>query len=93
MISVRGHELKVSIELSRRRRTTLTNMFRADTFLKKNGVNLESYLLCPKSCRILSTVRNEDLGETPKGSNVCVWHSEKCSECGLSFSGWENFKN
>ena len=93
MISVRGHELQVSIELSPRRRTTLTNMFRADTFLKKNGVNPESYLLCPKSCRILSTVTNEDLGETPKGSDVWVWHSEKCSECGLSLSGWENFKN
>ena len=93
MISVRGHELKVSIELSPRRRTTLTNMFRADTFLKKNGVNPESYLLCPKSCRILSTVTNEDLGETPKGSNDWVWHSAKCSECGLSLSGWEIFKN
>ena len=93
MISVRGHELKVSIELSPRRRTTLTNMFRADTFLKEIGVNPKSYLLCPKSCRILSTVTNEDLGETPKGSNVWVWHPEKCSECGVPLSGWEDFKN
>ena len=93
MISVRGHVFKVSIELSPRRRTTLTNMFRADTFLKKTGVNPESYLLCPKSCRILSTVTNKDLGETPKGSNVWVWHPEKCSECGVPLSGWEDFKN
>ena len=70
MINVRGHALKVSIELSPRRKTTLTNMFRAETFLKKSGVNLESFLLCPKSCKILSTVTNEDLGETPKGSNA-----------------------
>ena len=93
MINVRGHSLKVSIELSPRRKTILTNMFRADTFLKKSGVDPESYLLCPKSCRILSTVTNEDLGETPKGSNVWVWHPEKCSGCGVSFSGWEDFKN
>ena len=38
MISVRGHELKVSIELSPRKKITMTNMFRADTFLKKSGV-------------------------------------------------------
>ena len=93
MINVRGHSLKVSIELSPRRKTVLTNMFRADTFLKKSGVDPESNLLCPKSCRILSTVTNEDLGETPKGSNVRAWHPEKCSGCGVSLSGWEDFKN
>ena len=93
MISVRGHFLKVSIELSPRRKITLTNMFRAETFLKKSGVNPESYLLCPKSCRILSTVINEDLGETPKGSNAWVWHLEKCSGCGVPLSRWEDFKN
>ena len=93
MINVRGHALKVSIELSPRRKTTLTNMFRAETFLKKSGVNLESFLLCPKSCKILSTVTNEDLGETPKGSNAWSWHLEKCFGCGVSLSGWEDFKN
>ena len=93
MISVRGHELKVSIELSPRRKITLTNMFRADAFLKKSGVNPESSLVCHKSRRILSTMTKEDLGETPKGSNVWMWHSQKCSECGLSLSGWESFEN
>ena len=67
MMNVRGHSLKVSIELSPRRKTTLTNTFRAETFLNKSGVNPESYLLCPKSCRILSTVTNEDLGGNSKG--------------------------
>ena len=61
MINVRGHSLKVSIELSPRRKTTLTNMFKAETFLKKSGVNPESFLLCPKSCKILSTVTNDRL--------------------------------
>ena len=72
MINVRGHSLELSIELSPRRKTTLSNMFRAESFLKKSGVNPESFLLCPKSCKILSTVTNEDLGETPKGSNAWV---------------------
>ena len=93
MINVRGHSLKVSIELSPHRKTTLTNMFRAETFLKKSGVNPESCLLCPKSCRILSTVTNEDLGETPKGFNAWSWHLDKCSGCEVSLSGWEDFKN
>ena len=92
-INVRGHSLKVSIELSPRRKITLSNMFRAETFLKKSGVNQESSLLCPKSCRILSTVTNEDLGETPRGSYAWVWHLEKCSGCGVPLSGWEDFKN
>ena len=93
MISVRGHELKVSIGLSPRKKVTMTNMFRADSFLKKSGVNPESHLLCRKSSRILSTMTKEDLGETPKGSNVWMWHSQKCSECGLSLAGWESFEN
>ena len=93
MINVRGHALKVSIELSPRRKTTLTNMFRAETSLKKSGVNPESLLLCRKSCKILSTVTNEDLGETPKGSDAWVWHHGKCSGCGVPLSGWEDFKN
>ena len=93
MISVRGHELKVSIELSPRKKITSSNMHRAAAFLKKSGVSPESYLLCHKSSRILSTMTKEDLGETPKGSNVWVWHSQKCSECGLSLTGWESFEN
>ena len=68
-------------------------MFRAESFLKKSGVNPESFLLCPKSCKILSTVTNEDLGETPTGSDAWVWHHEKCSGCGVPLSGWEDFKN
>ena len=35
----------------------------------------------------------EDLGETPKGSNVWVWHAQKCAECGLSLTGWESFED
>ena len=77
MINVRGHSLKVSIELPPRRKITLSNMFRAESFLKKSGVNSESL----------------DLGETPKGSNVWVWHREKCSGCGVPLSGWEDFKS
>ena len=38
MIDVRGHPLKVSIELSPRRKITLSNMFKAESFLKKSGV-------------------------------------------------------
>ena len=81
------------LELSPHRKTTLTNMFRAETFLKKSGVNPEFFLLCPKSCKVLARWSNEDLGETPKGSNAWVWHLEKCSGCGVSLSGWEDFKN
>ena len=68
MITVRGHELKVSIEKSQRQRTTLSNMHRAAAFLRK-------------------------LGETPKGSNIWMWHAQKCAECGLSLTGWESFEN
>ena len=93
MITVRGNGLKVSIEKSQRQRTTLSNMHRAAAFLRKSGVSSESYILCHKSSRILSTVTKEDLGETPKGSNFWVWHAQKCSECGLSLTGWESFEN
>ena len=93
MITVRGHGLKVSIEKSQRQRTTLSNMHRAAAFLRKSGVSSESYILCHKSSRILSTMTKEDLGETPKGSNFWVWHAQKCSECGLSLTGWESFEN
>ena len=93
MINVRGHSLKVSIELSPRRKITLSNMFRAESFLKKSGVNSESFLFGPENCKKLSTVTNEDLGETPMGSNVLVWHREKRSGCGVPLSGWEEFKS
>ena len=86
-ITVRGHELKVSIEKSQRQKTTLSNMHIAASFLKKSGVSPESDLLCHKSSRILSTMTKEDLGETPKGSNVWVWHAQKCLVCGLSLIG------
>ena len=46
MITVRGHELKVSIEQSPRKKITSSNMHRAAAFLKKSGVSPESYLLC-----------------------------------------------
>ena len=93
MITVRGHDLKVSIEKSQRQRTTLSNMHRAAAFLRKSGVSLESYLLCHKSSKILSATTKEDLGETPKGTNVWMWHAQKCAECGLSLTGWESFEN
>ena len=66
-IEVRGHSLKVSIELSPRKRATLRNMFRAESFLKKTGSNSESYILCHKSSKIFSRT-NEELGETPKAT-------------------------
>ena len=93
MITVRGHDLKVSIEKSQRQRTTLSNMHRAAAFLRKSGVSPESYLLCHKSSKILSATTKEDLGETPKGTNVWMWHAQKCAECGLSLTGWESFEN
>ena len=93
MITVRGHELKVSIEQSPRKKITSSNMHRAAAFLKKSVVSPESYLLCHKSSWILSTMTKEDLGETLNGSNVWVWHSQKCLECGLSLTGWESFEN
>ena len=73
---VRGHPLLVSVELSPRKKTTLSNMFPAQSFLRKKGVSAENYTLCPGSCKILNTSTNEDLGETPKGSNVWTWHHE-----------------
>ena len=44
------------------RRSPRQNMHRAAAFLKKSGVIPESYLLCHKSSRILSTMTKEDLG-------------------------------
>ena len=91
-IEVRGHSLKVSIELSPRKRATLRNIFRAESFLKKIGVNSESYILCHKSSKILSHT-NEELGETPKGTNAWVWNRENCATCGVLLAGWEEFKD
>ena len=56
MITVRGHELKVSIEKSQRQRTTLSNIHRPAAFLRKSGVTSESDLLCHKSSKILSAM-------------------------------------
>ena len=72
MITVRGHELKVSIEKSQRQRTTLSNMHRAAAFLRKSGVSSESYLLSHKSSRILSTMTKEDLGVVLKTTGCDV---------------------
>ena len=91
-IEVRGQSLKVSIELSPRKRATLRNMFRAETFLKKSGGNSESYILCHKSSKILSNT-NEELGETPSGSNAWVWNLKNCASCNVSLTGWEEFKD
>ena len=63
------------------------------SLVKVSIVKSESYLLCPKSCKILSTDTNEDLGETPKCCNAWVWHRKKFSRCGVSLSGWEDFKS
>ena len=70
MIDVRGSPLKVSMEPSPRK-ITLSNMFKAKPFLEKSGVNPETYLLCPKSCKILSKSTYKNLEETSKGSNGC----------------------
>ena len=67
---IRGHDLRVSVELSPRKKVMLSNMFRAESFLKQRGVSAEIYSLYPKSCKILNKVTNEDLGETPSGSHV-----------------------
>ena len=78
-IEVRGHELKVSIELSPHKKSTLRNMFRAESFLKKIGTHSESHTLCHKSSKILSQT-NEELGGTPKGSSAWAL-------------GWQDGKN
>ena len=62
MLEVRGETLQVSIGLSPRRKVTPSNMFQAESFLKKTGVNPEAHMLCPRSSKILT---NEDLGEPP----------------------------
>ena len=47
-LQVRGEPLRVSVELSPRKKITLGNMFRAESFLKKQGVDSDAYTLCPK---------------------------------------------
>ena len=89
-IEARGHQLKVSNELSPHKRSTLRNMFRAESSLKKIGANSESYILCHKSSKILSYT-DEELGGTPKGSNAWVWNRENCATCGVLLAGWEEF--
>ena len=88
---IRGHDLRVSVELSPRKKIMLSNMFRAESFLKKKGVSSENYALCPKSCKIFNKMTNEDLGQTPRGSNVWTWHDVICASGGLMLSGWEEF--
>ena len=73
-LMVKGQLLRVSVELSPRKKSTLSNIFRAES-LKKKGVSAEKYTLCPRSCKILDKSTNEDFGETPKGS--------KCLEPGI----------
>ena len=73
-LMVRGQLLRVSVELSPRKKSTLSNIFRAES-LKKKGVSAEKYTLCPRSCKILNKSTNEDFGEMPKGS--------KCLEPGI----------
>ena len=63
MLELRGEPLKVSTELSPRRKVALSNMFKAESFLKKGGVKAESYTLWPKSSKFSSKASNEDLGE------------------------------
>ena len=65
----------------------MRNMYRAESFLKMKGVDLENYSLCSNGCKILNKLTNEDLGETPKGSNVWAWHDENCASGGLVLSG------
>ena len=93
MLEVRGEALKVSIELSPRRKVSLSNMFKAGSFLKKSGVNPEARMLCPKNSKILKKATNEDLDETLKGSNRWIWQRENCFFCGLSLLVWGEFAN
>ena len=92
-LQVRGHELRVSVETSPRKEVMMRNMYRAESFLKKKGVNPENYTLCSKGCKILNKLTNEDLGETSKGSDVWSWHDENCASGGLVLSGWEEFSS
>ena len=67
IINVRGHSLKVSIELSPRRKTTLSNMFRAESFLKKSGVNPESFFCCvPRAARFWARWRTKTWVKLPR---------------------------
>ena len=92
MITVRGENLKVSIEKSQRQKTTLSNMHRAAAFLKKSGVCSESYLLCHKSAKILST-KKRGLGRNSQGlQHLGLARAEMCGMW-LSLNGWESFEN
>ena len=71
----------------------LSNMFRAEFFLKQKGVTSEIYALCLKMCKFLNSISNEDLGETPRGSNVWTWQDVNCASAGLTLSGWEEFSS
>ena len=81
----RGEPLKVAVELSPRRKITLSNMLKAESFLKKMGANAETYMLCSRSSNILSKSTKQDLGECPK--------RVKRVDVGLTFTGWEEFAN
>ena len=91
MLEVRGETLFVAILFSPRWKVTLSNMFKGEALMKKHAVNPEAHMLCPGCSNILNTATDEDLDKTPTGSNTWIWHREKCSSCGLSLSGWEEF--
>ena len=55
-LEVRGESLKVPVGLSPRRKITWSNMFKAQSFLKKNGVNAEAYTLCPREQQHLEQI-------------------------------------
>ena len=79
--------------MSPRKKVMMRNMYRAESFVKKKDVNPENYTLCTKGCKILNKLTNEDLGETPSGSNMWAWHEENCASGGLALSGWEEFSS
>ena len=84
----------MSVELIHRKTVMLSNMFRAESFLKKKKkVTSEIYALSLKSCKILNRISNEDLGETPRGSDEWLWQDVNCACAGLTWSGWEEFSS
>ena len=87
-LQVRGHELRVSVALPPPKKVMLSNMFRAESFLKKKGVNTEYYTSCPKGCKILNKLTDEDLGETPRVSNMWAWHDDNCASGGFGIVDW-----
>ena len=74
MLQVRCETLKVSVEHSPRRKAALSNMLKAESFLKKTCANAEAYVLCTRNSEILSRTTSEDLGEPPEGCNAWIWH-------------------